>query len=494
MNTLRNKASAALIVLAAGLIWGGLSQAAVLDEPAGTDPLLILLATELDVAGIDVASNLNAREVIRQRIERPRLGRFPDLPGNTLINSAELSVWESEFGSGQEIGALAIILIENDALTKLDETFTESEYSQFLQQWLQSSDQSRYFVSFHISDLTAARALATAARDHHLQVVELGPDTSTEQAARLYATASQRLAIDSRRARSYRSEITEFSYLGERVRRNTNSLFRDGKNTGGRQLARNEPSVFLKETLGDEFTRSTVREIIVPGGVALGETAALPNVITSMGFDGLQLLLLDDKLQHWTLPAMETASLKALFDFVNRSESILSDAIVDIDEAGRVKISSALLDTDPGYAILQADTQPFEYVDNLNVVKSVIVDVQVAWRPAAAGARLDFVTDFEVRFLSADNMRLAQTRAALEYQYESANDQVNYQDSWGRDAARLTDKVDFAGLGSSVVDVARFAGWVALFRNLADQKVRFLDGRYEFLKIDKSGTPTPRRI
>jgi hypothetical protein len=43
------------------------------------------------------------------------------------------------------------------------------------------------------------------------------------------------------------------------------------------------------------------------------------------------------------------------------------------------------------------------------------------------------------------------------------------------------------------VEVAAYAGWVGLFRHLHEEKVSFLLGRYEFMKIDKSGLKTPSR-
>jgi hypothetical protein len=39
--------------------------------------------------------------------------------------------------------------------------------------------------------------------------------------------------------------------------------------------------------------------------------------------------------------------------------------------------------------------------------------------------------------------------------------------------------------------VANYAGWIGLFRNLQEEDVPFLRGRYEFMKIDKTGRPTP---
>ncbi len=133
----------------------------------------------------------------------------------------------------------------------------------------------------------------------------------------------------------------------------------------------------------------------------------------------------------WELPATDNQTLKALFDFVNRSRQIQSDAIVDIDAEGRVKMTVPLRDTNAGFALMAADTQPFNFVRNLEVTKSVIIDTAVNWQLSDTGNVLQFATEFEVRFLSADNMRIAQTRAALEYEYDSATDAVDYVDSWG---------------------------------------------------------------
>ena len=85
-------------------------------------------------------------------------------------------------------------------------------------------------------------------------------------------------------------------------------------------------------------------------------------------------MLVGEDGENWRLPEIDLADAKALFDYVTRSEAINSDAIVDIDGEGRVRISSALRDTDVGFAIMHADTQPFEFVSNLPVTKSVIID------------------------------------------------------------------------------------------------------------------------
>jgi hypothetical protein len=41
--------------------------------------------------------------------------------------------------------------------------------------------------------------------------------------------------------------------------------------------------------------------------------------------------------------------------------------------------------------------------------------------------------------------------------------------------------------------IAKYAGWIALFRSLQEQQISFLRGRYEFLKVDKRGQETPAR-
>jgi len=453
-----------------------------LDEGVQQDPFLLTLAAALGAFDIDVTSNLNSREVVRQRIRRPRLGRFPDLPIDSLAGSEEIASWETAY-RGSELGGVAILI---------DGPTAESSAA-FIDRWLRSPGEQRLFVTFHADDIVAAKKLADVATDYgHAIDLVFDIDRATG-AAELYATAAQRLAIDSRAARRYRTAVTELEYLGERVRRKSNSLFADDGNRGDGSLARREPSVFLKETLGDEFNQSTIEAIIVPGGVALGETASLDFVPTELVFHNGELILVDEEGVNWRLPEIAMTAAKALFDFVARSELINSDAIVDIDADGRVRISSALRDTDVGYAIMHADTQPFEFVANLRVTKSVIIDNGVGWRQVASEEPLQFVVDYEIRFLSADNMRIAQTRAALEYEYASIRKSSKYSGSWGRDTVRLEENLDYAGLGKSVERVATYAGWVGLFRRLHDDDVNFLQGRYEFMKIDKSGLKTPSR-
>lgn len=453
-----------------------------LDEGVQQDSFLRTLAGALGGYDIDVTSNLNSREVVRQRIRRARFGRFPDLPIDSLTNSEEIVNWESAYLES-EIGGVAILV--DEVVQMSAELFTD--------RWLHSSSEQRLFVTFYADDLAAAKKIAdVAATFGHASDLYFGAER-VAAAGRLYATAAQRLAIDSRAARRYRTEVTELDFLGERVRRKSNSLFVDGGNRGDGSLARREPSVFLKETLGDEFNQSTIESIIVPGGVALGETASLDFVPVELVFDHGELLLVDEEGENWSLPDIELVDVKALYDFVARSEVINSDAIVDIDADSRVRISSALRDTEVGFVIMHADTQPFEFVPNLRVTKSVIIDIGVDWQRLAKGEPLQFEVDYEVRFLSADNMRIAQTRAALGYEYASIHKSSEYSASWGRYVSRLDDNLDYSGLGQSMAEVATYAGWVGLFRRLHEDRVSFLRGRYEFMKIDKSGRKTPAR-
>ena len=401
----------------------GLSEA--LDDAVAEDVFLRTVAGALAVYDIDVVHNLNARNIARGRIQQPRLGRFPDLPLNTLPSSEEINLWEADY-SGGEIGGVAI-------LTDPSASLLDAE--QFLERWLHASSAARLFVTFYKEDLAAAEKIASVASAYGFKALQLVGGDRLAVAGNLYATAAQRLAIDSREARRYRTEVTELSFLGERVRRNSNSLFSEAGIPDDNSLARSEPAVFLKETLGGEFTQSTIREIVVPGGVALGETAILPISVVLMSYGSGAIHLQSAEGEHFALPEIERSTLKARFDFVQRSEAIHSDSIVDIDADGRVKISSAFRDTDPGFDIMHADTLPFKYVPNLAVTKSVIIDIGVDWFTGENGT-LAFETEFEVRFLSADNMRIAQTRVALEYAYDSASGSVTYNDAWGREVRR----------------------------------------------------------
>lgn len=254
--------------------------AEALDEAVANDLLLNTIAEALDAYGIDVVHNLNARDVARGRVSRPRLGRFPDLPLNSLATSGEIEAWEMEFESNV-ISGLALMR---------DDSAQAEHVNEYLHAWLQTPAEERQFITYHNTDEEIAEKIASVAAAYGYSVLSLtGMDISL--AGNLYATAAQRLAIDSREARRLRSEVTEIGFLGERVRRNSNSLFREDNDD---RLARNEPAIFLKETLGDEFNQSTIREIIVPGGVALGETASLPLIVSEMMYRNGRLLLLDE--------------------------------------------------------------------------------------------------------------------------------------------------------------------------------------------------------
>lgn len=481
-----NAASKSCVILLLGLS-SVAGMAAPLDEAASEDLLLGPMQAVLEARGIDVIVNLNDRRLARGDPERPRLGRFPDLPFRQFPDSTELLLFERDFSSGEVTGL---------ALLKADATVADVEASapEFLGSWLQASDVDRVFITHVDDNRQVAQAIAAAAMDSGWHTLLLSGQTSVETAGTLFATAAQRLAIDSSAARDYEGQLPDLAWLGERVRRNSDSIFKDPGNRDARALARSEPAVFVKETLGDEFSESTIREIIVPGGVALGETARLDTSVTAVRYADQRLQLMAEDGTSWQLPPISPPELKSLFDFVQRSEAIGSDAIVDIDGDRQVSLNAALRDTEAGYEIMHADTLPFEYVNNLRVTKSVIVDTGVEWFvPAGHDEQLAFETRFEVRFLSADNMRIAQTRVALEYAYDSRFGAPEYDDAWGRDVARLRENLDYPGLGKGVEPVARYAGWIALWRRLEEDEVRFTEGRYEFMKVDKTGQQTPAR-
>ena len=459
-----------------------MAPAGLLDqEQADPDGWLWQIAASLDAYGIDVLTNLNHRDWVGARNFPPRLGGFPDLPDSLMPDSQEIENWEREYAAGM-IGGLAVLA---STATGSD---TSGAAENLWERWVVTYSTERIFISFALleQEQAALIAQAVAAAGYRFRLFTGAEPVST--AARFYATAAQRLALDSRATRRLDSAVTELDYLGRKVRRSTNSLF--GGAGRDRRLARQEPAVFLKESLGGEFTESTVREIIVPGGVALGESATLPHPLRAMRFVNAELELIGMDGVVWQLPDIPVTRLKALFDFTLRSERIRSDAMVDIDGRGRVKISAALRNTDVGFQIMHADTLPFTYVGNLNVTKSVIVDTAVEWFPAEAD-RLHFVSELEVRFLSADNMRLAQTRVALQYEFASGKAAITHRDNWGRDIGKLPKQLDYAGLGHAITEVAEVAGWVALLRSTLDDQVGFLDGRYELMKIDKRGRATP---
>ncbi len=491
------------------------AQTAVDSESAG---FFAEIAAELSGGNVEIRPNLNDRDNTPRRVEIPGLGGFPDLPPDTYPDSAEIAALEAAFATG-EIGAV-VLYSDSPASTAAEaaadapgaeakSAANPASVGNSLQDWLEAIDQPRIFITFAAEEeeisariQQAARRLGYEARQLSAFGVAAPPPTTLDAVGEFYATAGQRLAIDSRAARRLRTEVTELELLGKRQRRDSVSVFRDPVNRDQQRLSRNEPEIFRKLTLGDEFTRPTIREIVVPGGIALGESAEVDFTPIELVFNGEYFVLRgvagDSAGTEVSrrLPRRKPGILKALFDLTRRSINTRSDAVVDLDADRRVSISSALRDTGAGYAMLVADTLPFEYLDYLPVTKSVVIDTEVAWRGTEDETPTEqaFETAFEVRFLSADRMRIAQTRLALEYDYDSAAGTVRYTGNWGRDASRLRESTDIEGLGAGLAELADHIGWVALFRRLEQDAVPFLKGRYQFMKIDKTGRATPSRF
>ncbi len=508
-------------MLFAGLCFLSFSAAA----QKGVEELFVVIASEIPAAELRLLANLNDREEAAGRPDPPRLGGFADLPPDEYPDSAEIEVWEAAALVG-EIGAL-ILFSDEEPTPPVPEGYILIDDSglpvNVLGQWISSAGitqgRDRIFVTFADEDVELADRIREVAASNGYRTLgyrftfaysdESDRIRDVSEAAEFYATAQYRLALDTRQARRLRTDVTELELLGERARRNSDSVYRDPANRDIRGLSRNEPEVFRKITLGDEFTQPTIEEIIVPGGIALGERADLDAAPDALIYENGGFTLLQDFDRgaggaYRRLPAEDPKVLKALFDLTGRSIRTRSDAIVDLDAESRVRISSALRDTDAGYDMLFADTQPFEFLDYLPVTKSVIIDTEASWwgEPGVGGRAylrgespvLRFATGFEVRFLSADRMRIAQTRLALEYDYDSRTGAVSYDGNWGRDASRLRESTDVDALGEALGDLARYAGWIALFRYLEAENVPFLQGRYEFMKIDKTGRETPGRF
>ncbi|MDO9318069.1 MAG: hypothetical protein Q7V56_07705 [Gammaproteobacteria bacterium] len=472
------------LLISLGLLLAtGFSRADVLDADSPVNPLLESVSTALHDAGFDVAYNLNVPKVANTEPRRPRLGALADLPPLRLPLTPELLEWEAAFARG-EIGALAW-LPGSVAAPVLEES---PDFAQFHDVWLDASAQERVFISWHVEDAQLIESLRTALSNG--RAVGIRPQ-QVEQAGRLYATAGQRFVVDTEAARDYAGAVTEFQLLGEQLRRGSASVL-NPESRDARRLSSREPEVFLKEGLGDEFEASTIPEIIVPGGIAFGEDAVFKNELVQLIFESDRLWLQDAGGQRFSLPAEDVGTWKASFDFAARSEIIGSDAVVDIDERSRVRISSALEDTDAGVELIRIDTEPFKYVQRLDVRKSVIIDTEVNF--FVRDAYTEFATEYEVRFLQADSVRIARTQAAVVYRYESATQVVEHVDIWGPDGFRLKGRTDFEGLGSSTANAARHAAWVALFRSALNGELDFSRGRYEFMKVDKAGRSTPSRL
>ena len=488
------------VLLALCLIITRQGFAAVLDPESPQNSALMSLQTALDEAGIDVAKNLNLRAVIGIKILRPRLGAFPDLPINTLPDSEEINSWEKAYLAGD----IAAIVFSSTAGESPINPGQDTDYDDFLQSWLELDAHQRVFITIYKDDYQWNQSLLSAIQQqgyvarHYTSVPALtglmdeqARSIHIAQPGRLYATAGQRWALDSKAARRARTGVKELDFLGVKVRRNTTSTLASNNKTM-RRIARSEPSIFRKNSLGDEIEASTIREITVPGGIALGEKASIEVPATRLRFQAGELRLWSVAGQSWTLPPEQQDTLKSLFDFSQRAVRINSDSIVDIDEKGRIRISAALRNTDVGFDMVEIDTQPFSYVTGLRVRKSVIIDDSIVFFESST-TRLDFKSVYEVRFLRADSMRVAQTKVALVYEYDSLARQSNHVDSWGLDLFRLNENIDYQGLGRDTARVAHYAAWVALFRNVFAGELQFLKGRYEFMKIDKSGRFTPRK-
>jgi hypothetical protein len=456
--------------------------ARMLDPDAPANTLLEQLAPLLDPQAIDVAHNLNATRLRpKRKLSQPRLGMLADVPVGAQVNSAELARWENSY---RDQLLLAIVATPATEVAATD--------SLFLDNWFANPAEDRVFISLATADRKLAEVIARQLEGLSYDVrlfSEPPQDSYFTPAGRFYATAGRRLVLDSPAARQLESGALEITLLGRQVRRKTDSVFMlAGKSA--RYYSRGEPERFKKVDLGDEITAAVIPEIIVSGGIALGEVAAFQQPASALIFNpdhSFELQLIDGG--RWLFPERDPLLLKACFDFALRSTQILSDAIIDIDEHRKIRISSAFRNTDIGYELIGIDGQPFQFVRSLNAIKSVIIDTAVTISAEASTAV--FNTEYEIRFINPDRRKLAETRAALVYEYDSGTDMSRYRERWGPRAFRL-HSVDFAGLGEQTRKAARVAGWVALFRAVAEAKLDFSQGRYEFLKVDKAGIATPR--
>lgn len=466
-----------MLTLASPLCWS-----AVLDPESESEALLQDVSAALDAAGIDVAFNLNRRHVAGVTPRRPRIGALADLPALRFPMTAELLAWEAAYAQGS-IGVLAFLPSALPA---------PGGFADFYRLWLEAPAAQRQLLTFHSSDSAVAQMLSAQLTGNYmvLNLSAAGGNVDPEQGGRLFATAGRRWVIDSVAARDAEVAIPEFQLLGQALQRDSDSAI-DPDSRAQRRLASAEPAVFRKESLGDEFEASTIPEIIVPGGIAFGENAVFQSASVELVFAGERLWIALDG-ERLPLPAENLEIWKAGFDFAGRSGQIASDAIVDIDERGRVRLSSSLKDTDLGAAMVRIDLEPFNYVTRLDVLKSVIIDTRVRF-DEVEGA-MQYATEYEVRFLQSDRLRIARTQAALVYRYESATGAVSFEDDWGPEAFRLEGRTDYDGLGTSTAEAARYAAWIALFRNVHENAVPFTYGRYEFIKLDKAGRSTPTRM
>jgi hypothetical protein len=488
-----------IITILTGLAQISSAQTSSLDQDSPPNPLLDQISAAADSADMDVARNLNHPALVRGQIDRVRLGAVADVPAGKQIDSDELEYWETSFARGL-IGAIALVGHKSDATAGAAPSHNHAEYAyeELWADWRQADLSQRAVISFVVDDADAAVRLFQQLQNN-FRVLHFPPQSRAEgnnvdsqYAAKFYATATHRWLIDSNNARSYSGAIQEFNLLGSSMRGDSNSTL--GRlNREQRRITASEPEVFRKATLGDEFEASTIPEIIVPGGIAFGETAVFEVNVATLHFVDNRLFVADRDGSRWPLPDEDIAILKACLDFAVRSERIGSDAVVDIDERGRVKLSAALRDTEAGYKMVVADTQPFRYIRYLPADKSIVIDNAVVFYQDN-DINMRFRTDYEIRYLRADRQRIAQTRVALQYRYDDATDEADYLGDWGTDNSRLREDSDYAALGENTATAARYAAWVALFRSVIGHSLDFTDGRYEFMKTVTAGTPTPVRF
>ncbi|MDT8428472.1 MAG: hypothetical protein RQ757_06870 [Pseudomonadales bacterium] len=471
------------------------ASAATLDSDSPPNQLLESLSPALSGISINLASNLNLHPIARAQPETPVLGALADLPPGFIPSSGELQQWASGFAQRQH-GVLAILPASKQSSGQTD------RLAHFWSTWQGNKTGERIVVSFAGGDEPLLEQINQALRSSgFLSMLFTAATHDISQVGPYYVSADHRWVVDSLSARDI-VDTLEFSLLGKSVDPDTN-LVRSRPDRSARRLAASEPEVFLKDSLGDEFEASTISEIIVPGeivpreivpgGIALGETAVIEGDGNELVFNGQTLFLRSSSGDTWQLPEASVSALKTCFDFAQRAVRIATDAVVDIDQRGRVRVSAAMRDTEVGYQMALADLEPFKLVQGLPADKSIILDTGAGFYIDGPG-QMEFMTDYEVRFLRADRRRIAQTRVALQYHYDSSADSAVYEGNWGSDTGRLRESTDFDSLGENTANVAGYAAWVALFRKVLDQSLDFTDGFYEFLSIDNSGQETPVRL
>ena len=482
MAYLKNDRVCSIILVLVLALSAANAYARIQDPASPEDELLDSLAPALE--NVDVARNLNAAQALSMPLLAPKLGRLADIPVNSFPSSEALQHWEQGIAEN-EIGVLI-------AQRKRGKFRTDS---QFLIDWLNQPSEMRIVITYHASDHEVSvdlgeqmKVLGYELRNYFQEAGRL--TLEAQNPGRFYATAGQRLMLETSAARNSETRIEELALLNRPMFPESHSVFpREGKLA--RHYRRGEPDRFLKADLGSETEAATIPEIIVSGGIAFGEIARFAQSPKALIFRNDQRFLL-----QWSdgstseLPSLNPLALKACFDFARRSLRIASDAIVDIDGRKRISISSAFRDTDAGLELYEMDKVPYQLVKGVRSRKSIIVDKSVVVREGRD--ELEFDTQYEIRFITRDRNAIALTQAALEYEYNSHRDQAMLSRVWGPEAHRVS-QVDFDKLGSLTRRTALLASWTALFRALEGAGVNFSHGRYEFMKLDKRGRKTPAR-